>query len=97
MKLSDPTKPKGVRPINSLKVSFKGFFDSELIKPSLNPLGGSLICQVKRARSIPGMPTAIKATCHPFRPNGASEMIGYALFQLSTIRPPMKIPIPEPM
>ena len=89
--------PKGVKPTNSLKAADKGFSFLVSFSPSLKPLGGSLICQVIIANKIPGNPTAMKATCHPFNPKGASDIIGKASFQLSTINPPIKIPIPEPI
>ena len=87
----------GVNPTSSPKAALRGLSFLVSVKPSLKPLGGSFICHVIRASKIPGRPTAMKATCHPFNPKGASDIIGKASFQLSTINPPMNIPIPEPM
>ena len=64
--------------------------------PSLPPLFGSLMFQVKNANMTPGKPTIMNAACHAFKPKGALIEIGYADDHSSTIHPPKNKPIPAP-
>ena len=67
-----PKRDKGVRPINSLKVSLNGSLLGSVIMPSLIPLMGSLMkVKVINESKIPGSPTPIKAACQPLSPKGA--------------------------
>ena len=64
--------------------------------PSLPPLLGSTIPQVKKDKITPGRPTIIKAACQPLSPKGAIVGSGKALVHNWTIHPPKNKPIPAP-